>query len=86
MECDMGNMKLLFSALTVAFAILGLTRALPYNIVMPITFVCLSVTMFVISVEYKKKGQKASAIHFLLLGLFLMAVTVYNVLSVCFGI
>ncbi len=38
----MKNLKLFFSALTVAFAILGLTKALSTDITMPITFVCLA--------------------------------------------
>ena len=39
-ECDcMKNLKFLFAALTVAFAVLGLTKALSTDITMPITFV-----------------------------------------------
>jgi len=44
----MKNLKLLFSALTVAFAILGLTKALSTDITMPIMFICLAITMFII--------------------------------------
>ena len=51
----MRNMKLLFSALVVAFAILGLTKALSTDITMPITFVCLAITMFITAKEYKDK-------------------------------
>ena len=82
----MKNLKLFFSALTVAFAILGLTKALSTDITMPITFVCLATTMFITSKEYKDKHQKNSAIYFLLLGVFLLVVTVYNVASVIWGI
>ena len=42
----MKNLKLFFSALTVAFATLGLTKALSTDITMPIMFICLAVTMF----------------------------------------
>ena len=35
----MKNLKLLFSALTVAFAILGLTKSISTDITMPIMFV-----------------------------------------------
>ena len=82
----MKNLKLLFSALTVAFAILGLTRALSTNITMPITFVCLTITMFITSKEYKDKEEKNTAVYFLLLGIFLLIVTAYNVASIIWGI
>ena len=82
----MKNLKLFFSALTVAFGILGLTKALSTDITMPITFVCLATTMFIKSKEYKDKQQKNTAVYFLLLGLFLLIVTAYNVASLIWGI
>lgn len=82
----MKNLKLFFSALTVAFAILGLTKALSTDITMPITFICLATTMFITSKEYKDKQQKSTAVYFLLLGLFLLIVTAYNVASFIWGI
>ena len=82
----MKNLKLFFSALTVAFAIFGLTKALSTDITMPITFVCLATTMFITSKEYKDKQQKTTAIYFLLLGIFLLIVTSYNVASMIWGI
>ena len=80
------NLKLFFSALTVAFAILGLTKAVSTDITMPIMFVCLSITMFITSKEYKDKEQKNTAVYFLLLGIFLLIVTAYNVASLIWGI
>ncbi len=77
----MKNLKLFFSALTVAFGILGLTKTLSTDITMPIMFVCLATTMFITSKEYKDKQQKSTAVYFLLLGIFLLIVTVYNVAS-----
>ncbi len=82
----MKNLKLFFSALTVAFGILGLTKALSTDITMPIMFVCLATTMFITSKEYKDKQQKSTAVYFLLLGIFLLIVTVYNVASLIWGI
>ena len=82
----MKELKTIFSALTVAFAMLGLTKALSTDITMPITFVCLATTMFITSKEYKDKQQKSSAVHFLLLGVLLLAVTAYNVVSIIWGI
>ena len=82
----MKNIKLFFSALTVAFGILGLTKAVSTDITMPIMFVCLANTMFITSKEYKDKEQKSTAVYFLLLGVFLLVVTVYNVASIIWGI
>ena len=82
----MKNMKLFLSALTVTFAILGLTKILSTDISMPITFVCLASTMFITAKEYKDKQQKNSAIYFLLLGIFLLIVTLYNIASIIWGI
>lgn len=82
----MRNLKLFFSALTVAFAILGLTKALSSEITMPITFVCLSITMFITSKEYKNNNQKNSALYFLLLGFLLLIITAYNTASAIWGI
>jgi len=82
----MKNLKLFFSALTVAFAILGLTKVLSTDITMPIMFVCLAITMFITSKEYKDKEEKHTAVYFLLLGIFLLIVTAYNVASLIWGI
>ena len=82
----MKNLKLFFSALTVAFGILGLTKALSTDIMMPIMFVSLAITLIITSKEYKDKQQKTTAISFFLLGLFLLIVTSYNVASMIWGI
>ena len=82
----MKNLKLFFSALTVAWGILGLTKALSTDITMPITFICLATTMFITSKEYKDKQQKNLSIYFLLLGVFLFVVTLYNVSSIFWSI
>ena len=82
----MKNLKLLFSAFTVAFGILGLTKALSTDITMPVSFCCLAATMLITSKEYKDKQQRNSAIYFLLLGVFLFVVTLYNVASIIWGI
>ena len=81
----MKNLKLFFSALTVAFGILGLTKALSQDITMPIMFVCLAAMMFITYKEYKDKQQRNTAIYFLLLGVFLICVTLYNVASIIWG-
>ncbi len=82
----MKNLKLFFSSLTVAFAILGLTKALSTDITMPIMFVGLAITMFITSKEYKDKQQKNTAVYFLLLGIFLLIVTAYNIAAFIWNI
>ena len=82
----METLKLIFSALTTAFGILCLTKALSTDITMPLMFVCLAATMFVTSKEYKDKEQKSTAVYFLLLGVFLSAVTLYNITAMIWGI
>ena len=56
------------------------------SLTMPIMFVGLAITMFITSKEYKDKQQKNTAIYFLLLGVFLLIVTAYNVASLIWGI
>lgn len=82
----MKNLKIFFSALTVAFAILGLTKALSFDISQPVMFVCLAVTMFIASKEHKTKGEKRSSLYFLLLGVLLLAVVGYNIASILWRI
>ena len=82
----MKTLKLLFSTLTVAFAILGLTKVISTDITMPIMFICLSITMFITSKEYTNTEQKSTGVYFLLLGIFLLIVTAYNVASIIWGI
>lgn len=82
----MKNIKLLFSSLTVAFAILGLTRAVSYDVSMPIVFICMAISILITAKEYKDSGKKRDALWFLLLGIFLMIITVYNIASSILGI
>lgn len=64
------NLKLFFSVLTGAFAILGLTKAVPTDITMPIMFICLLVTMFITAKEYKDKEQKIQSFIFVIGNIF----------------
>lgn len=82
----MKNIKILFSALTVAFAILGLTKALSTDITMPIMFICMVITMFITAKEYKDLKQRNTAVYFMIVGIFLLVVTVYNLASIIWGI
>ena len=82
----MKNLKIFFSSLTVAFAILGLTKALSTDITMPIMFVSLAITMFITTKEYKDKQQKSTSVYFFILGIFLLVVTAYNVASLIWDI
>lgn len=66
----MKQLKLFFSALTVAFAIQGLTHALPTQIAMPIMFIGLAATILITAKEYRAQQKTRTAIYFLLLGIF----------------
>lgn len=82
----MKTLKLILSGLTVAFAILGLTKAISTDISMPITFVCLALTEGVMAYDTNKRGDKKGAILYLVLAILLIAVTIYNVASKIWGI
>lgn len=82
----MEKLKLIFSALTIAFGILGITKAISTDISMPIMFVNLAITMFITAKEYKDIQQKSTAVYFILLGVFLLIVTIYNVAALIWGI
>ncbi len=82
----MKDLKLFFSALTVAFGILGLTKALSTDITMPIMFVSLAITMLITAKEYKENRQKSTSVCFSILGIFLLMVTAYNVASLIWGV
>ena len=82
----MNNLKLFFSALTVSFAILSLTKAMPTDISMSITFICLAVTMLINSKDCINKKQKKTAVYFLVLGVFLLIITAYNIASLIWKI
>ena len=75
----MKNLKRFVSAFTVAFAILGLTDALPDDITSPIMFVGLAITNFILAKEYKDKHEKSTAVQFLLLGILLLMSVAYSV-------
>ena len=54
----MKNLKLFFLALTVTISVLVLTKTFSTNILMPLMFICLTVTMFITAKEYKDNKQK----------------------------
>jgi hypothetical protein len=65
---------------------LGLSKVLSTDVSIPITFVGLTATMLLSAKEYKDKQQKRSAVYFLLVGIFLLMVTAYNIASLIWGI
>ena len=82
----MKTFKLLFSTLAVAFAILGLTKTLSADITLPVTFVSLAITFFLTAKEQRNNDQTSTATYFLLVGLFLLLITAYNVASMIWGV
>ena len=82
----MKKLKLFFSVLTIVFAILGLTKTLSTYVAMPIMQVCLAVTMLITSREYKDKEDKNTSLLFLVVGIFALTVTAFNVATIIWGI
>ncbi len=74
----MKKLKVVFSALVIVFAILGLTGVLDYDISQPVMFLCLGLTNLITSKEYHDKGDKKSAKYFLILSIFIFGVTIVS--------
>ena len=82
----MKNLKLFFSVLTVIFSILVLTKSFSTNVLMPLMFISLIMTLLITAKEYYDNKEKTMAIYFLLLSIFLFVVTIYNVISLIWNI
>ena len=76
----MSKIKLSFSLAGMIFAVLGLTKILPYEITAGPTFLCLSVVTFIGGIEDLKKGKKSTAWFSLLVGVLLLASAVASFL------
>ena len=81
----MRKIKLLFAGVAMLFAILGLTRAVSYEMVMPIVFLCLAVTEFIAAKEHKESGEAKKARYFLLVGLIALIVPAAHVILLIRG-
>ena len=82
----MKNLKLFFSVLTVFFSILVLTKSFSTNVLMPLMFISLIMTLLITAKEYYDNKEKTMTIYFLLLSIFLFVVTIYNVISLIWNI
>lgn len=69
-------LKLIFSLLTILFAILGLAGVLDYDISQPMMFTFLGLLNLVTAKEYSDKGDRKSAKYLLILGLFIIVVII----------
>ena len=72
----MGIVKLIFSVLGLAFAVLSLMNTLPYDITATPMFFCLAMAALAGAVEDKRKGRKKMAWFGFLVGLFVLAALV----------
>ena len=73
--------KAVFSALTVIFALLGVTNILDYDFSLPMMFICLGLAMLMNAKEHYAKGEKMMGHLFAFISIFIYTKTLYNVLS-----
>ena len=73
--------KAVFSALTVIFALLGVTNILDYDFSLPMMFICLGLAMLMNAKERYAKGEKMMGHLFAFISIFIYTVTLYNILS-----
>ena len=73
--------KIILSVITVLFAVLGLVKILPFDIVSPVTLVLLATLLLLRSAEYKNNGDKSSFITTCLTAAFVYIVVIYNVFA-----
>ena len=84
----MKKWKICFSIFTIILAFMALMDNAPISrdIIMPLMFISLSMNMFTTAKEYREKQQKGTSVYFMVVGIFLLIVTLYNVASLIFGI
>lgn len=70
--------RIILSVITVLFAVLGLVKILPFDIVSPVTLVLLATLLLLRSGEYKNNGDKSSFITTCLTAAFIYIVVIYN--------
>lgn len=80
-ELSMRILKVVFSILTIVFAVCSLMQLIPSDLSMPIMFLFMALTMLVNAKEFYDTGAKWDARLFAALALFLFGITFYNVLS-----
>lgn len=74
-------LKVICTVCTIAFAVLGLTGTLEYDMSLPIMFAGLGLTDLVTAKEYYDKGEKKSAKYFLILSIFIFGVIIINLIG-----
>ncbi len=72
--------KIIFSIITIIFALLGLTGVLPFNISNPIMLTSLAVMLLLSAIEYKQKRVNIGFVLIMAAVVFILFVVVYNVL------
>ncbi|WP_431770007.1 hypothetical protein [Streptococcus gallolyticus] len=71
--------KIILSITTMFFAVLGLTKVLPFDIANPIMLVSLATLLLLRSIEYKNSRDKSGFIFTCLTAVFVYVVVIYNV-------
>lgn len=73
--------KIIFTSLTVIFALLGLMNIISFYITMPIMFIFMGLTLLTNAKDCYDKGAKKDAVIFAGTAIFIYAVTSYNLIS-----
>lgn len=73
--------KIIFTSLTVIFALLGLMNIISFYITMPIMFIFMGLTLLTNAKDCYDKGAKKDAVIFAGTAIFVYAVTAYNLIS-----
>lgn len=74
-------LKIIFTVLTILFAVLGLMGVLEYDISQPIIFTCLGLLNVITAKEYNSRGDKKSAKYFLILGIFIFGIIIVTLVG-----
>lgn len=70
--------KIIVSITTIVFAVLGLTRTIPFNLSNPITLVSMATVILLRGVELKTSNNKKGFIIMLVVSLFAYTVVIYT--------
>ena len=71
--------KIILSIVTMLFALMGLLKIMPFDIIYPIMFLSLATLLIVRSMEYKKSRDNSGFITTILTAIFLYVTVFYNV-------
>ena len=72
--------KMIITLFTIIFCILGLTKALPYNLSLPLALISLSVVNIINAILLKRQGKKSYKILLVISILILIFIIINSIL------